>query len=99
MSYPPGLQQVDIILNHCAVKGTGEYQTGTARSQQRNLRLRQSLLQPLVTKEVLFCSIMTIEVGFGKKDSSVPIFMNNIATLNVAGNRAHSGWTKHWTLC
>lgn len=49
----------------------------------------------LAMKEVLFCFGIMIKLGFGEDDSSVQVYINNTATLHVAGNRTHNGRAKH----
>lgn len=56
------------------------------------------LAAALAMKGVLFCSKTTIELGFGKKASAVPIYIDDAATLHATGNRTYSGGTKHATL-
>ena len=52
----------------------------------------------LTMKEVVFCSNMLIELGFGNEVEKVPLYIDNTATLHVIGNRAYSSRTKHIAL-
>lgn len=87
-------------------KGTGQLQSGTARVSQR-LRGRshraiyhvaELIAAALAMKEVLFCVDIMIKLGFGQEERSVLIYIDSTATLHVAGNRTHSGRTKHVAL-
>ena len=49
-------------------------------------------------KEVIFCTNMMTELGFGSEFRSAPLYIDNIATLNVIGNQTFSGRTKHVAL-
>ena len=40
----------------------------------------------LAMKEVIFCTNMMKELGFGSEFSSAPLYIDNTATLNVIGN-------------
>eukprot|EP00752_Nemacystus_decipiens_P015693 g14006.t1 len=52
----------------------------------------------LVMKEVIFCTNMMTELGFGSEFRSAPLYIDNTATLNVIGNQTFSGRTKHVAL-
>ena len=52
----------------------------------------------LAMKEVIFCTNMMTELGFGQEFSSAPLYIDNTATLNVIGNQTFSGRTKHVAL-
>eukprot|EP00752_Nemacystus_decipiens_P015081 g13435.t1 len=52
----------------------------------------------LAMKEVVFCSNMLNELGFGKEFAKVPLYCDNTATLHALGNRAFSSRTKHIAL-
>ncbi|CAB1120117.1 unnamed protein product [Ectocarpus sp. CCAP 1310/34] len=52
----------------------------------------------LAMKEVIFCTNMMKELGFGSEFSSAPLFIDSTATLNVIGNQTFSGHTKHMAL-
>ena len=52
----------------------------------------------LAMKEVIFCTNMMMELGFGSEFSSTPLYINNTATLNVIGNQTFSARTKHVAL-
>ena len=52
----------------------------------------------LAMKEVVFCSNMMKELGFGTQFEQVPVKIGNTATLNVIGNQAFSSHTKHIAL-
>ena len=40
----------------------------------------------LAMKEVIFCTNMMSELGFGSEFSSAPLYIDNTTTLNVSGN-------------
>ena len=52
----------------------------------------------LAIKEAVFCSNMMTEIGFGANFSSVPLYIDNTATLHVIENRTYSARTKHVAL-
>ena len=52
----------------------------------------------LVTKEGVFCSNMILELGFYESSGSVPLHIDNISALHVAGNRTYSPRAKHIAL-
>ena len=56
------------------------------------------VLDALAMKEAVFCSNMMTEIGFGANFSSVPLYIDNTATLHVIGNRTYSVRTKHVAL-
>ena len=50
------------------------------------------------SKEAVYLSNMTAELGFGKLFESVPLFGDNIGAVHIAGNRTYSSITKHMAL-
>ena len=52
----------------------------------------------LTITEVVFCSNIMVELGFKKEFSSVPVYLDNISTLHVTGNRTYSAWAKYVAL-
>ena len=52
----------------------------------------------LAMKEVVFCSNMLTELGFGKEFAQVPLYCDNTATLHALVNRSFSSRTKHIAL-
>ena len=53
----------------------------------------------LAMKEVIFCTNMMTELGFGSEFSSAPLYINSTATLNVIGSQTFCARTKHVVLC
>ena len=49
-------------------------------------------------KEVIFCTNMMLELGFGSEFRSAPFYIDNTTTLNVFGNQTSSARTKHVAL-
>ena len=52
----------------------------------------------LAMKETVFCSNMTLELGFDKSFGSAPLYIDNTSALHVAGNRTYSPRAKHIAL-
>ena len=52
----------------------------------------------LAMKEVVFCTNVMTKLGFGSEFSSMPLYIDNTATLNVIGNQTFSARTKHVAL-
>ncbi|CAM9689311.1 unnamed protein product, partial [Sphacelaria rigidula] len=52
----------------------------------------------IAIKEAVYCSNMIIEMGCGSSLNTVPIYLDNIATLQVIANRIFSGRTEHVAL-
>ena len=52
----------------------------------------------LAMKEVIFCTNIMTEVGFGSESRSAPLYIDNTATLNVTGNQTFSARTKYVAL-
>ena len=52
----------------------------------------------LAMKEVIFCTNIMTEVGFGSEFSSAPLYIDNTTTLNVTGNQTFSASTKYVAL-
>ena len=52
----------------------------------------------LAMKEAVFCSNRMKELGFGTHFDSVPVYIDNISTLHVAGSRTYSSRVKHVAL-
>ena len=52
----------------------------------------------LAMKEVIFCTSMMTELGFGSEFNSAPLYIDNTATINVIGNQTFSARTKHVAL-
>lgn len=52
----------------------------------------------LTMREAMFCSNMMREMEFGTRFGSVPVQIDNISTLHVAGNRTDSWRVKHVAL-
>ena len=52
----------------------------------------------LAIKEAVYCSNMIIEMGCGSSFNTVPVYLDNTATLQVIANRIFSGRTKHVAL-
>ena len=52
----------------------------------------------LAMKEAVSCSNMILELGFDKSFGSVPLYIDNTSTLDVAGNRTYSPRATHIAL-
>ncbi|CAM9650575.1 unnamed protein product, partial [Sphacelaria rigidula] len=52
----------------------------------------------LAIEEAVYCSNMIIYMGCGSSFNTVPIYLENTATLQVIANRIFSGRTKHIAL-
>ena len=52
----------------------------------------------LAIKEVIFCTNIMTELGFGLEFSSAQLDIDKTATLNVIGNQTFSARTKHVAL-
>ena len=52
----------------------------------------------LTMKEAVFFSNVMVELGFQKGFSSVPLYLDNISMLHVAGNRTYSPRARHIAL-
>lgn len=52
----------------------------------------------LAMKVVVFGSNIMTDLGFGSEFNSVPLYLDNIATLHVIGNQTLSARTKHVAL-
>ena len=70
------------------------FQSLTAQSTME----RELVATALNMKEVVFCSNMLVELGFEKGFRSVPLNLDNISTLRVAGNLTYSPRAKHIVL-
>ena len=49
-------------------------------------------------KESIFCRNILVELGFTEGFRSVPVYIDNMSALHVAGNRAFSPRAKHIAL-
>ena len=52
----------------------------------------------LTMKEAVFCFNIMVELGFEKRFSTMPFYLDNTLTLHVPGNRTHFPWAKHVAL-
>ena len=52
----------------------------------------------LTMKKAVFCSNMMLELGIKEGFGSVPLYIDNISALDVAGNRTYSPRAKHIAL-
>ena len=52
----------------------------------------------LAMKEAVFCSNIMMELGFGTRFDSVPLYIDNTSALHVAGNRTYCARVKHVAL-
>ena len=48
--------------------------------------------------EAVFCSDMMLELGFDKSFGSVPLYIDNMSALDIAGNRTYIPRAKHIAL-
>ena len=54
--------------------------------------------EDLTKKETVFCSNMMLELGLDESFGSVPLYIDNMSVLHVAGNRTYSPRAKHIAL-
>ena len=73
-------------MHHDYGKGAGELQVGTSNLTAMSTIEVELVAAALATKEVILCTNMMTELGFGSEFSSAPLYIDNTATLNVIGN-------------
>ena len=80
------------------VKASVSFKSGLQSLTAMSTMEAELVAAPLAMKEVIFCTNMMMEVGFGSEFSSAPMYIDNTATLNVIGNQTFSSRAKHVAL-
>ena len=91
-----GQRKIHVIVHHDDGKGPVRFKSGLQSLTAMLTMEAERVAVGLAMKEVIFCTNMMTELGFGSEFSSAPLYIGNTATLNAIGNKT---WrTKHVAL-